>query len=140
MILIINESGNQEQLIICHVIVSELTNRETMDNKSRDSIEEEIIIDDDDLGSDLDDDAPLMTMTDLENESEGQGEKRRSILERKGTPFKRVTFACDVNDDCDNNCEDDEAEEDISTGQVQIKLLSFSQILLNSSQSECKIQ
>ena len=88
-----------------------------MDNKSRDSIEEEIITDDDDLGSDLDDDAPLMTLNDLENESGGQGQKRRSIHERKGTPFKRVTFACDVDDDSDND-DDDEQEEDMSTTQV----------------------
>ena len=88
-----------------------------MDDKSRDSIEEEIIIDDDDIGSDLDDDEPLMTMNDLEDESGGQRPKRRSISERKGTPFKRVTFACDVDDDCDD---DDEDMGDTSQDQVTL--------------------
>ena len=83
-----------------------------MDDKSRDSIEEEIITDDDDLGSDLDDDEPLMTMNDLEDDLRGQGQKRMSIQERKGTAFKRVTFVSDV---------EDEDEKDTSTDQVKIR-------------------
>ena len=88
-----------------------------MDDKSRDSIEEEIIIDDDELGSDLDNDEPLMTMNDLEDDSGGQGPKRRSIHERKGKPFRRVTFACDVDD---HSHDDDEDMEDTSQDQVTL--------------------
>ena len=90
-----------------------------MDDKSRDSIEE-IIIDDGDLGSDLDDDEPLMTMNDLGDDFRGQGPKRRSIHERKGTPFKRVTFACDVDDYCGDDGEDME-----DTSQDQVKCCQY---------------
>ena len=92
-----------------------------MDDTSRDSIEEEIIIDNDDLGSDFDDDEPLMALNDLDDDPPGQGQKRRSIQERKKTPLKRVTFASGVDDDCD----DDDEEKDLSTSEVKINSRTY---------------
>ena len=67
-----------------------------------------------------------MTLNDLDNDPEGQvqGQPVRSVRRRKGTPFKRVSFACADKDEEDEEQERNLRDEDDFTPS-EVILLPF---------------